>query len=99
MCGAACCSWGCLWQLGRNGSALLAICPLLSLLPAGTEQQEQSALERELAAGREAPKRETAAERERARKVEANLRHVLAAVSADTPPPGHQPTLAHWPCA
>eukprot|EP00887_Chlorella_sp_A99_P005961 scaffold29.g5961.t1 len=51
----------------------------------GAEQQEQSALERELAVGREAPKRETAADRERARKVEANLRHVLQAFEMPVP--------------
>lgn len=56
-----------------------ACLPPLSL-PAAGEQHEQSALERELAAGRDVARPLTAADREQARAVEANVRHVLRQV-------------------
>lgn len=48
---------------------------------AGGEQHEQSALERELAAGREVPRALSAADREQQQRVEANVRHVLRQAS------------------
>ncbi|KAL4855778.1 Mediator of RNA polymerase II transcription subunit 6 [Chlorella vulgaris] len=49
----------------------------LCLCAAASQQQEQSALERELAAGRDVPRATTAADREQQQRVEANIRHVL----------------------
>ena len=45
------------------------------------QEQQQSALERELAAGRDVPRALTAADREQAQRVEANVRHVLRQAS------------------
>lgn len=53
--------------------------------PTGGEQHEQSALERELAAGREAPRALTVADREQQQRIEANVRHVLRQVSNSMP--------------
>ncbi|KAL4855781.1 Mediator of RNA polymerase II transcription subunit 6 [Chlorella vulgaris] len=50
---------------------------LAPLSLAASQQQEQSALERELAAGRDVPRATTAADREQQQRVEANIRHVL----------------------
>ena len=47
----------------------------------GEQQEQQSALERELAAGRDVPRALTAADREQAQRVEANVRHVLRQAS------------------
>ena len=57
-------------------------CLIFATGGAGGEQQEQqSALERELAAGRDVPRALTAADREQAQRVEANVRHVLRQAS------------------
>lgn len=72
------------WRPVPGSRAPLLLLPgrrtTLALPPAGGAQHEQSALERELAAGREAPRAITAADREAAQRVEANVRHVLRQV-------------------
>ncbi|KAI7838517.1 hypothetical protein COHA_007778 [Chlorella ohadii] len=52
----------------------------LAPLARSGEQHEMSALERELAAGRDVPRALTAADREQQQRVEANIRHVLRQV-------------------
>lgn len=55
----------------------------LEPLSRSTEVAGEGALDQEVAAGHEAPKREGAEGRERARRVEANLQHVLAEVGRE----------------
>lgn len=57
------------------------IIPLPHPVHAGGEHEQQSVLERELAAGREVARALTAADREQQQRVEANVRHVLRQVS------------------